>query len=191
MTFSCSAVLRQRKGGHGGGKKETKGAGENGGDWSATQQSCIAVDAVETSSPVMGPTHVTSHVALKLSNQTTNPKTAVLNQGLENWPEPFLAPTRRLLILLTIMISFGVSGRRVILRHSHRLWGVSGKNLLVKSAPQPPSRACKHTILAMFIRRLHPVTSHLEFRPWVTIVAGCDLHRWFCSAVLFICISTV
>lgn len=127
----------------------------------------------------MGPTHVTSHVAPKLSNHTANPRTAVLNQELENWPEPFLASTRRLLILLTIMISLGVSGRRLILRRSHRLWGVSGKNLLVKSAPQPPSRACKHITLGMFIRRLHPVTCHLEFRPWVIIVAGCDLSRWF------------
>lgn len=63
-------------------------------------------------------THVTSHVALKLSNHTANPRTAVLNQELKNWPEPCLAPSLRLLSLVTIMISLAVSGSCLILRHS-------------------------------------------------------------------------
>lgn len=126
-------------------------------------------------------THVTSHVAPKLSNHTANPRTAVLNQELKNWPEPCLAPSLRLLSLVTIMISLAVSSSCLILRHSPGS-GVFPGRIYWGRVPPPASPlpgACKHTTLAMSIRRLHPVVCHLEFRPWVIVLAGSDLPRWF------------
>lgn len=129
----------------------------------------------------MGPTHVTSHVAPKLSNHTANPRTAVLNQELKNWPKPCLAPSLRLLTLLTIMISLEASGGCLILRQSPGSGVFSGR--IYRGRVPPPSLlpgACKHTTLAMSIRRLHPVT----------VLAGSDLPRGFllpCAVHLHSC----
>lgn len=136
---------------------------------------------------------MTSHVAPKLSNHTANPRTAVLNQELKNWPKPCLAPSLRLLTLLTIMISLEVSGGCLILRQSPGSGVFSGR--IYRGRVPPPAPCQEHVstphwqcpyvgcIPSLLIWSSDPGSP-------VTVLAGSDLPRGFllpCAVHLHSC----